>query len=289
MVQRNLKTLQVRALLTTLVALLLFCNQFPFAQLLDRVVANVNGEPILESELRIGRLFYGIEERGKLLELLVRKRLITQFLLQNGLNIPHEYIDTVIKDMARANGKTLKELYEELEKEGITPRDLEDFIRMELISTYGLREFLAKRVEVSEIEIELERFKSGEVKYKKEIELIVVSKDRREELLEAINSYGLEFGQIAEALGVQPEKLKVVKGELVEPLDREVWKLKKGQVAVAEDQEHIYLAKVIRTIKEFSGRSEEEVRKEIMERKIREQEERLVEKLKKESLIEIFG
>lgn len=260
-----------------------------YSQLIDRVVANVNGEPILESELKVAKMFYNLSDRKKLIDILVNKHIVFQFLREKGLNIPPEYIETVIKDIAKSNNKTVEELYIELRKEGLTPHDLENFIKVELASTYGLRDFLRKSIKVSDIEIELERLKSGEVKFLKDIELLVVSKDRKEELLQLVSKHGQDLGKIAKELALKPERLRVGKGELIEALDKEVWRVRDGDVAIAEGEEHIYLAKVLRTVREISGRSEDQIRQEIINRKLKEEEAKLIEKLKKRSFVEILG
>ena len=289
MVQRDPKGLQAGALLKGALAILLIVSYLSFGQLLDRVVANVNGEPILESELKVASIFYGTEDRQKLIDILIEKHLVAQFLRQQGLNIPEEYIDQLIKDIAASNGKSVEQLYKELYKENLTPEDLRNFLKVEVASTLGLREYLSSRIDVSEVEIELERLKHGEVEFLKEIELLVVNKKDKDRLLQLIGEIGSDLEKIANALGEKTEKLKVRKGELVESLDREVWRVREGDLAIAEDEEHIYLAKVLRTVKVFSGRSEDEVKREILTKKMEEEKKRIITKLKKESFVQILG
>jgi len=260
-----------------------------FPQLLDRGVANVNGEPLLESQLRVARFFYGAMERQELINLLVEKHLIAQFLQERGMNVPDAYVDQVIEDIAESNRRSVEELYEDLRREGLTPEDLRSFIRVELASTLGLREYLQRSIEISEIEIELERLKKGEVEYLREIELLVVGPEKREEILRALEEKGPDVEAIARTLGLETERLRVKRGELVEALDREVWRTPKGELAVAEDGENIYLAKVLREIRVFSGRSEEEIREEILRKKLEEEKEKIVRKLRKERFVEIYG
>lgn len=289
MVQRDPKGLQAGALLKGALALLFIVSYLSFGQLLDRVVANVNGEPILESELKVASIFYGTEDRQKLIGILVEKHLVAQFLRQQGLNIPEGYIDQLIKDIAASNGKSVEQLYKELYKENLTPEDLRNFLKVEVASTLGLREYLSSKIDVSEVEIELERLRHGEVEFLKEIELLVVDKKDKDRLLQLIGEIGSDLNKIANALGEKTEKLKVRKGELVEGLDREVWRVREGDLAIAEDEDHIYLAKVLRTVKVFSGRSEDEVKREILTKKMEEEKKRIITKLKKESFIQILG
>ncbi len=289
MVQKCSQKLQARGLLKGTLILLLLVLNIGFGQLLDRVVANVNGEPILESELKVASIFYGIKDRKKLIDILVEKHLIAQFLSRQGLNIPEDYIDQLIKDIATSNNKSVEELYEELRKENLTIEDLRNFLRVEVASTLGLREYLSSRIDVSEIEIELERLKHGEVKFLKEIELLVIDKKDKEKLLKLIEEKGTNLKEVAKALGTEVERLKVRRGDLVDPLDREVWRAREGDLAIAEDEDRIYLAKVLRTVRVFSGRSEDEIRKEILSRKIEEEKKRIISKLKKESFVQILG
>ncbi len=289
MVPGYLKGIPLGALPAKVGVVLCLLVSLSFSQLVDRVIANVNGEPLLESQLSIARMFYGAMSREELINLLVEKYLIAQFLRERGMNIPDTYVDRVLEDIARSSRKSVEELYEDLRREGLTPEDLRSFLKIELLSTLGLREFLRQNIEISEIEIELERLRKGEVEYLREIELLVVSSDRKEEILRAIDERGSDLKAIAQALGLETETLRVKRGELVEALDREVWRTPAGELAIAQEGDSIYLAKVVREVRVFSGRSEEEIREEILSRKMEEERKRMVRKLRKERFVEIYG
>lgn len=289
MVQGGSEGLQVGGLLRGALTLLLLAFRLSFGELIDKVVANVNGEPILESELRVYVLFYGNEDRDSSVGKLVEKHLITQFLTQQGLNIPEGYIDQLVRDIASRNGKSVEKLYEELSKENLTIQDLKNFLRIEVASTLGLREYLSNRIDVSALEIELERMRKGEVELFKELELLVLDKGDKDKVLKLLESTGANLNDLAESLGVKVDSFKVRRGELVEVLDREVWRAKEGELVVAEDEEHIYLAKVVRTFRVFSGRSEDEVRAEIIQRKIEEEKDKILSKLKKEAFVQVYN
>ncbi len=268
-------------------ALLLFL-EISFSSLIDRVVANVNGEPLLESEVNMARLFYGNTDRQTLIKMLIDKRLIAQFLREKGFNTPEKYLNKVIEDIARSNGKTVEQLITDLSRAGFTLEDLKNFLRVEILSTAGLQEYLKHRIEITEIEIELERLKKGEIEYVREIELLVISKDKKEEVLEFTEKNKLDITQLANHLGIKIERLKVKKGDLIEPLDKEVWEVEKGHTVIAEDDENIYFAKILREIKVFSGRSEEEIREQLLLRKMEEEREKLVKQLRKERFVEVY-
>ena len=265
----------------------LLCSPL-FPELLDRVVANVNGEPVLESELSLASLFYGEKDRSKLLNILIDKRLIAQFLRERGLSIPADYIERLVDNLARSSKKSVEELYRDLYSEGITPGDLRSFLEMEVSSTLGLEEYLRNRVSVSEIEIELELLKRGEVEFIKEVELLVVEKDRKDELLKLVGEMGGKLGDVAKGMGLKLERLRVKRGELVEAVDKEVWRAKEGELVVGEDDENIYMVRVVKTVRVFSGKSEDEIREEIIKKKMEIEKRELVQELREKSFVEIL-
>ena len=286
MVQEGFRGLPCGGLLGKLALILLLSTSF--GELVDRVVANVNGEPILESELRIAEFFYPSESRDRLIQRLVENHLLAQFLRSKGVSVPDTYLDKVLRDIARASGKTLEELSEDLLRIGLTLEDLKNFLRTEIASTVAFREYMKRRIRVSELEVELDRLRRGEVEYMREIELIVVDKGRKEELLRAISEAGVDLKELGRRLGLRTERLRIKKGELVEPLDEEVWKARVGQTVVSEDEKNLYLAKVLRELRLYSGRSEEEIREEILMRKIERERRRVLSELREESLVEIL-
>ncbi len=289
MVPRPFKGLQIGALLKELGVIILLFVGLTYSQIVDRVVASVNGEPILESELKVAKLFYGFSDREKLLNKVIENHLIAQFLREKGMGVPEPYLEQTINEIAKNNHKSLHELYSDLRKEGLTPEDLRDFLRVHILATMGLREFLVRSVKVSDVEIELERMKKGEIKYLKEIELLVVGKDKKGELLKLVSSYGSDLEQISKELGVSLEKLTVDRGDLVPAIDKEIWKVRRGELAIGEDEENIYLAKVLRDVRVISGRSEKDIKEEIVSRKLAEKMEEILSNLKDKSVVEVFG
>ncbi len=257
------------------------------AELIDRVIANVGGEPVLESEVRLAGDVFGVKDVRKAVRMLVEKHAIAVYLRNKGFKVPPDYIDKVIEDIARSNNKTVSELYRELYSEGFAPSDFRHLIEIEVASTLLYREFLSRQIEISEIDIELERLKKGEVEYIKEIKLLTVPRSKKDEVLRAVGQKGSDLDALASELGLNPERLRVKKGELLEDLDAQIWGSDSG-LAVAEDEENLYLAKVVRTIRVIRGRSEDEIREEIFMKKLKEKEKEMLSEIKKEVFIEIF-
>ncbi|MFN0238969.1 MAG: peptidylprolyl isomerase [Aquificaceae bacterium] len=256
------------------------------ATLVDRVVASVNSEPVLESDIKMGMLYYATSDRKQILDKLIENMLLYQFLMGRGLQVPPELIEEALQSIARANRMTIDGIAQELAREGLTLQDLRRFLERELLATQGLRAFLEREVKVSDVELELERLKSGNVKLVREVELLVV--DRKDEgKLKAIFEPTKGPEVLAREMGLKVERLRVGRGELVEALDREVWRSSPGQLVFAEDKDHIYIAKVISQEEVTEGKSVEEQRQELLARKIEARRQELLERLRKNSFIKV--
>jgi len=283
MVGENLKKLSGGILLFTALVV------FSFAQgLVDRVVASVNGDPILESDVKLGMLFYNTTDKKEVISRLVDIWLINQFLQGKGIGVQEELLDQALVKIAQANNMSLERLQNELQKEGLTLRDLKEFLRKELLFSQGIYAVLLKEVNVSSLDLELEKLKRGEVEAKRLVEVLVVDKKDSKRLMKVLEK-NKDPRELAKALGLEVETLLVKKGELVESIDKEVWNAKVGDLVFGEDKEHIYVARVLEVKEEYKGKSLEELKEELIQKKLEERKKELLENLKRKSFIKIIG
>jgi len=283
MVGENLKKLSGGILLFTALVVLSFAQG-----LVDRVVASVNGDPILESDVKLGMLFYNTTNKREVISKLVDVWLINQFLQGKGIGVQEELLDQALVKIAQANNMSLEKLQNELQKEGLTLRDLKEFLRKELLFSQGIYAVLLREVNVSSLDLELEKLQRGEVEVKRLVEVLVVDKKDGERLMKALEKTK-DLGELAKALGLKVETLLVKKGELVESLDKEVWNAKVGELVFGEDKEHIYVAKVLEVKEEYKGKSLEELKEELLQKKLEERKRELLQNLRKKSFIKIIG
>jgi len=283
MVGENLKKLSGGILLFTTLVILSFAQG-----LVDRVVASVNGDPILEGDVKLGMLFYNTTDKKEVVSRLVDVWLINQFLQGKGIGVQEELLDQTLIKIAQANNMSLERLQNELQKEGLTLRDLKEFLRKELLFSQGIYAVLLREVNVSALDLELEKFKRGEVEVKRLVEVVVVDKKDGERLMRALEKTK-DLRELAKALGLEVETLLVKKGELVESLDKEVWNAKVGELVLGEDQGHIYVAKVVEVKEEYKGKSLEELKEELLQKKLEERKRELLQNLRKKSFIRIMG
>jgi peptidyl-prolyl cis-trans isomerase SurA len=283
MVGENLKKLSCGILLFTALVVLSFAQG-----LVDRVVASVNGDPILEGDVKLGMLFYNTTDKKEVISKLVDVWLINQFLQGKGIGVQEELLDQALIKIAQANNMSLERLQNELQKEGLTLRDLKEFLRKEILFSQGIYAVLFREVNVSALDLELEKLKRGEVEVKRLVEVLVVDKKDSEKLMKAFEKTK-DLRELAKALGLEVETLLVKKGELVESLDKEVWNAKVGDLVFGEDKEHIYVAKVVEVREEYKGKSLEELKEELLEKKLEERKKELLQNLRKRSFIRIMG
>jgi peptidyl-prolyl cis-trans isomerase SurA len=283
MVGENLKKLSGGILLFTALVVFSFAQQ-----LVDKVVASVNGDPILEGDVKLGMLFYNTTDKKEVVSRLVDVWLINQFLQGKGVGVQEELLDQALIKIAQANNMSLERLQNELQKEGLTLRDLKEFLRKELLFSQGIYAVLLREVNVSALDLELEKLKRGEVEVKRLVEVVVVDKKDGERLMKALEKTK-DLRELAKTLGLEVETLLVKKGELMESLDREVWNAKVGDLAFGEDKEYIYVAKVVEVREEYKGRSLEELKEELLEKKLEERRRELLQNLRKKSFIRIMG
>jgi len=259
---------------------------FSFGKLFDRVVASVNGEAVLESDLKLGMLFYNSADKQEVLSRLLDVWLINQFVQGKGLSVQEEVLDQSILRLAQFNNMSLEELQKELETEGLTLKDLKEFLRREMIFSQGIYAILIREVDVSSVELALEKYKAGEVVVKRVVDVITVEKEDGQKVLSILEKTR-DFEEIAKLLGLNPERLSVERGMLVDSLDKEVWNAKVGDLVFAEDKDHIYIARVSEIREEYKGKSIEELREEILLKKLEERKKELIENLRKRSFIKV--
>lgn len=283
MVSEGLKKLPVGILL------FLVTLHTPFSQvLLDKVVASVNGEPILMTDVIIGMSFYRSDDEKEVLQRLVDVWLLSQYVESKGAYVNDDYIDSILLDIANTNNKGLDEFIQDLHAQNISAQDLRNFLRKLILSTQALNTLLSKDIKVSDIEAQVERLKRGNVKLVKEINLLIVDRKDAQKLLQLMETEK-DIHKLAQSLGLNIERLEVERGELVDVLDREVWKAGKDELVIAEDEEHIYLVYVLGHKEVVNGESLEALKEELFQQKLEAEKRKLLENLKKKSFIRFIG
>ncbi len=267
-----------------ILSIFLIAISFSQRVLVDRVIASVNGEPILESELRVASLYYGTADRRKLIDKLIERYLIYTYLKGTGAKVPEKYINETIERMAKMSGKEVDEFYEEIYRSGITPKDLKNFLEKEIMFSMGLQSLIASKLEKLNVEEELDDSKKRIVR---KIKLLTVPRSKANLMAEAVKSRG-NLEKMAEIVMEPVEELVVEKGDLVKPLDEKVWTSPVGIRVFAEDKDHIYIAEIVEEEELYGNKTRKEIEMELIRREFEKEKDKFLSKLRTNAIIEIL-
>ncbi|MGD8574675.1 MAG: peptidylprolyl isomerase, partial [Gammaproteobacteria bacterium] len=139
----------------------------PAGQLLDRIVAVVNDDVILESELeqQTDAIARQLEQKGtsmppesvlrrQVLDRMISNRLQLQMADKAGIQISDDQLNQVLTNIARRNGVTFSELPDSLAKQGVDYKFFRQEIRKQIIMHRLQQEAVQRRVAVTPREID---------------------------------------------------------------------------------------------------------------------------------------
>ena len=171
-------------------ALLLTCAVFSFifanslqAKLLDRIIAVVENDVIMESELRqrvsaLTKQFEGNPEslppqdilQDQVLQRLIVERLQLQLAEQRGIQIDELSLDQTMRNLAKRNRMTLEQFRQTLLKQNVDYLAYRNQVRNEMMIEQLRRRTVDNQIEISENEVEELVTKSDKDLLKKEYE-----------------------------------------------------------------------------------------------------------------------
>ncbi|MBN7770315.1 peptidylprolyl isomerase [Marinobacter daepoensis] len=154
-------------LLLTLAMLAMSVSVQAERKLLDRVVAIVDDEVILQSELdaRINTIIGRLSAQGtglpprqlleqRVLEQLIQESLQLQLADQMGMRISDNELNETLASIARNNGMTLAEFEGQLAEEGVTYQQAREQIRNEMLTSRVQQRRVGNRVRITDREVQ---------------------------------------------------------------------------------------------------------------------------------------
>ena len=183
----------------TLILITLIASQSVKAELLDRIVAVVNDDIILQSEFEseirivIGRLQAQnqqlpprVQIAQQVLEQLIVKKIQSQRARRAGLRIPDQMVNQALANIAQRNGTSLNDLPAALEADGVDYANFREEIREQLTIQQLSQRELSGDIRVSESEIDrLIASGSNDKEYRIKQILIAVDENATQELINA--------------------------------------------------------------------------------------------------------
>ena len=159
----------LKKLFTTLLVLcgLFLVSQNLYAEVLDRMIANVEGEAILESELQreIMTIVQRIQAsntamppdyvlKKQVLEKIIIEKLQRQLAEKAGINLSEEMLNNSATDIAQRNNMSLEQFKQELQKQGMSYQSFQDNMRNEIVINQLRGKEIGERIKVTDREIE---------------------------------------------------------------------------------------------------------------------------------------
>jgi|DewCreStandDraft_4_1066084.scaffolds.fasta_scaffold03845_5 peptidyl-prolyl cis-trans isomerase SurA len=313
------RSLRLWGVVFLVVPAVLVLGRAGFAEVLDRVVATVDGTVITQSELQeaveafqrqageAGRSAENPWDRKalerRILEDLVDRKLMDQYASKQGITATDEEMEQAVKDvLARAN-MTREEFLKALQKEGVSYEEYRNQIRDQIIKAKMIHREVRAQIVIKDEEIESyyyehpDEFRTEEGYMIRHV-FLALPQNPRPEVVEAVLKEarrireeilgGLPFEEAAAKYSQDPSAARggwlgfFRKGALSEELDSAIGALEEGQVSepiLTQAGVHI-----VRLEERTTGgvRSLERVRETIREKLFEEAAERQFEKWRKD-------
>ncbi len=257
--------------------------------LVDKIIAVVNGKPILKSELKLFKEFYGFKDEKKALNELINQILISQTAKNMGITASQEEIKRYLLDLAKRNNmNSIEELKEVFEREGIAFSEFKDLIKRQILVGKFTHQYLREKF--------LEATEEGKVEKSATVRVLYLSKNSAdfEEKYKKIKSllYKEPFSKLVkiysddETTKENGGLLKNIKeGFLNKEIDKKLWGYRKGDIFEVNTDDGVFFIKVEGIEKKFT----DDIDNKKLEEKIKKEIDLLIQKLKENSVIKYIN
>lgn len=147
-----MKTMNLRTILVTLIGFIAVST----AQAAERVVATVNGYPILESQVKnsLGKRANTDANRQAVLDKIIDDILVQQAIQESGVQINNAQIDQIIEGIAAQNGVTFGQLLDALDYQGINYHSYRQQIANQVLMSEVRNQAIGKSIDVTREEVQ---------------------------------------------------------------------------------------------------------------------------------------
>jgi peptidyl-prolyl cis-trans isomerase SurA len=253
------------------------------AQIIDRIVAVVNGEIICQSEImKMSTLVareveqskpaLSAEEKMEIVQQRVIDQLITQKLLDQEakrlkIEVSKKEIDRTVQDVQKRNSFTRREFIKALKNEGLTMDSYREQIAQEIKKMRLIEREISSKINITDEAIKeyyVKNMAKPEIKEGIRIQQIflAVMPDSNEERIQEIRGLaneilsdlqkGVDFGKLAQEFSQDPSAQAggdlgfFKKGELLPVLEEAAYRLKEGEVSpLIQSQLGFHIIKVL--------------------------------------------
>lgn len=252
-------------------------------ELVDETVADVNGEPVLLSDVKLYELLFGENDFKRALNKVIDIYLAAQYAQEKGVEIPPQRVSKIVEKFAKSQGISVARLYAELQKFGLGGAVFQNFIEKYNLYVAAIQLFVLKPLHENKEQLELlVAAHSPQAKTFYTFEIVKVPKKealKYEDLLVEEN-----LNKIAQAVGTKPLKLTSTLDALKPQIAKVLKRLKPGKVDFAEDKNYLYVIKLDKIEYRTPEGSRDQIIKQIEQEKI----EQFLKELRQNAVVKIL-
>jgi len=273
---------------------LLFALSLPVnAKIVDYIVAVVNGEPILYSELLKYAKENHISDLRAARDSLIEKKILLTEAKEEGLTVSEEEVDEALKDLMRRGGfKSKEDLEKALEKEGLNLEEIKEKLKEQLLIAKLIARKVKPKVKVTDIDVEKVCRKEKASRVREVYYIFTKDKNKAEKALEILKA-GVPFEKVAKEYSEDPITAKrggylgqVKEGTLIKPLDIAVFTTKPGKLKLVQTKEGYFILYVKSEKK--GGCNREKIRRELYMKRFQERLKAFINELKKKASVKVY-
>jgi len=279
--------------LLTLILMLISFSASSYGKVIDYIVAVVNGQPILYSEL----LEYARNSRMRDLRVardsLIEKKILLTEAEAEGLIVSDEAIKNALENFIKNSGFRSREEFEKaLEKEGLTLDDVREKLKEQLLVAKLIGRNVKSKIHVTDIEIEKVCRERQSKPIREVYYIFVKDKVKADKVMELLHS-GVPFEKVAKEYSedrATAEKGgyigKVTRGVLIKPLDIAVWSTNPGNYKLVQGKNGYYIVYV--KSEKVEGCDRNRIKEELYTQKFQKALKEYVDSLKAKASVKVY-
>ncbi|MFZ7173233.1 peptidylprolyl isomerase [[Pasteurella] aerogenes] len=148
-----MKAFKFKTFLFTIVSFFAFSNG---VQAVERVVATINGAPILESQVKraLGKKANTETNRQAAVDSIIDDILVQQAIKESGVKVNYAQVDQIIENIAAQNGLTYGQLLDALDYQGISFESYRRQIANQLLMSEVRNQAIGKSIDITREEVQ---------------------------------------------------------------------------------------------------------------------------------------
>ncbi len=265
------------------------------AKVVDYIVAVVNDEPILYSELLEYAKVSRIPDLRAARDSLIEKKILLTVAKAKGIEASEDEVNQALKNFMKANGfKSISELKEAISKEGLTLEEVKRKLSEQIVISKLIAKEVKSKITVTDVDVQ-KACEEAMTKPKREVYYILIKKGNEkklEEAMSALNS-GVPFEEVAKKFsddtitGSKGGYLgNVTKGSLIKPLDLAVWSVKPGSIKKVESKDGYYIIYVKREF--IEGCDKNKIKEKLYMERFKKSLKDYIDNLKRSASVKVY-